>query len=217
MKAIPCKTFLVGEYAVLEGGEALGIATGPGFTLSSKKISYHPDSAVSLLLGTTDFYQVDSKAPGGFGKSTAEFIFAYLQKNKNSRLDAILNSYLGLFVIFGNGQVLDLAHLSVEYRFLGDTNPNDFQAQQLFDVDTFFQVRTAGGGTVDLAPQAFNGATFSAQADTYTITNFSFSASGGASFTATPVPEPGAWVMLLAGLAGLAGARGAGARRRSPA
>ena len=120
-------------------------------------------------------------------------------------------------VIFGNGQVLDLAHLSVEYRFLGDTNPNDFQAQQLFDVDTFFQVRTAGGGTVDLAPQAFNGATFSAQADTYTITNFSFSASGGASFTATPVPEPGAWVMLLAGLAGLAGARGAGARRRSPA
>ena len=97
MKAIPCKTFLVGEYAVLEGGEALGIATGPGFTLSSKKISYHPDSAVSLLLGTTDFYQVDSKAPGGFGKSTAEFIFAYLQKNKNSRLDAILNSYLGLF------------------------------------------------------------------------------------------------------------------------
>ena len=94
---------------------------------------------------------------------------------------------------------------------------NDFQAQQLFDVDTFFQVRTTGGGTVDLAPQAFNGATFSAQADTYTITNFSFSASGGASFTATPVPEPGAWVMLLAGLAGLAGVRGAGAQRRSPA
>ncbi len=120
-------------------------------------------------------------------------------------------------VIFGNGQVLDLAHLSVEYRFLGNTNPNDFQAQQLFDVDTFFQVRTTGGGTVDLAPQAFNGATFSAQADTYTITNFSFSASGGASFTATPVPEPGAWVMLLAGLAGLAGVRGAGAQRRSPA
>ena len=119
-------------------------------------------------------------------------------------------------VIFGNGQALDLAHLSVEYRFLGNTNPNDFQAQHLFGVDTFFQVRTAGGGTVDLAPQAFNGATFSAQADAYTITSFSFSAGGGASFSATPVPEPGTWVTLLAGLAGLAGVLGAGARRRSP-
>jgi hypothetical protein len=117
-------------------------------------------------------------------------------------------------VIFGNGQTLDLSHLTVEYRFLGNTNPNDFQAQQLFDVDTFFQVRTAAGGTVDLAPQAFSGATFSAQADAYTITNFSFSASGGAVFTATPVPEPGTWAMLLAGLAGLAGKVGSRALRR---
>jgi hypothetical protein len=108
-------------------------------------------------------------------------------------------------VIFGAGQALDLAHLSVEYRFLGNTNPNDFQAQHLFGVDTFFQTRSAGGGTVNLAAQAFSGTSFSAQADGYTITNFSFSATGGAMFTATPVPEPGARAMLLLGLVGLAG------------
>ena len=117
-------------------------------------------------------------------------------------------------VIFGNGQTLDLSHLSVEYRFLGDTNPNDFEAAHLFGVDTFFQVRS-NGGTVNLAPQAFSGATFSAQADGYTITKVSFSATGGAVFTATPVPVPGTWGMLLAGLAVLASVAGKAARRRS--
>lgn len=97
MKAIPCKTFLVGEYAVLVGGEALGLATGPGFTLSSEKMSYHPESAVSLFLAETDFYKVVSTAPGGFGKSTAEFIFAYLEMFKSAKLDAILKTYLSLY------------------------------------------------------------------------------------------------------------------------
>lgn len=97
MKVIPCKTFLVGEYAVLVGGEALGIATGPGFTLSTKKKAYHPESAVSLFLGQTDFYEVQSSAPGGFGKSTAEFIFSYLKASKIAKLESILETYLSLY------------------------------------------------------------------------------------------------------------------------
>ncbi len=97
MKTIPCKTFLVGEYAVLDGGEALGIATGPGFVLSSDLMNYHPDSAVSLYLGQTQFSRVQSIAPGGFGKSTAEFIFAYLQKVEFPKFELILSDYLRLF------------------------------------------------------------------------------------------------------------------------
>lgn len=103
-------------------------------------------------------------------------------------------------VIFGNGQALDLSHLSVEFRFLGATNPNDFRAQQLFGVDTFFQMRDVGGGTVDLAPAQFSTASFTAQADAYAISNFSFTATGGAMFSAVPVPEPASWVLMAAGL-----------------
>jgi hypothetical protein len=113
-------------------------------------------------------------------------------------------------VIFGAGQPIDLAHLNVEFRFLGSTNPNDFQAQNLFDIDTFVQQRTAGGAMVDLAPQVYGTANFSAQADAYTISNFSYTATGGAVFSATPVPEPGSLLMFVAGLALL----GSLARRR---
>ena len=106
-------------------------------------------------------------------------------------------------VIFGAGQPVDLAHLNVEFRFLGTTDPNAFQASHLFDVDNFFRLRTAGGGTADLAPEAFSTASFSAAADSYTFSNFSFSAARGANFTANPVPEPGTWAMLAAGLLAL--------------
>lgn len=113
-------------------------------------------------------------------------------------------------VIFGAGQPLDLTHLNVEFRFLGATDPTDFARADLFDVDTFFKLRADDGALEVLAPEAFATATFEAQSDAYVIQNFSFSPSGGASFTATPVPEPGSAALLLAGI----GALGWWARRR---
>ena len=107
-------------------------------------------------------------------------------------------------VLFRSGAVLDLASMNVEFRFLGDTDPNAFLASGGFDIDTFLAAQTPGGGLVNLGDNAYNGVVFGARAEGYTISNFSYSAAGGAAFTATVVPEPGTWALMLAGCAALA-------------
>nr|WP_316638659.1 PEP-CTERM sorting domain-containing protein [uncultured Roseateles sp.] len=102
-------------------------------------------------------------------------------------------------VVFGEGSLLDLSALKVEFRFLGNTDPNAFKSSGGFDVDTFFRSRGAGGDS-DLAHTLFATASFTAQADHYAISNFTFSADGGAAFSAVPVPEPGAWALMFSGL-----------------
>jgi hypothetical protein len=104
-------------------------------------------------------------------------------------------------LVFNAGQPLDLAALKVEFRFLGDTDPNAFQGSGLFGTNTFFHVLDEHGAQGVLAPEVFATAQFSASAETYTINNFNFTATGGAAFTAVPVPEPASWAMLAAGLA----------------
>ena len=52
---IPGKTFLVGEYAVLLGGAALGLATKPYFELTETEADeaadeFHPDSPAGRYL-----------------------------------------------------------------------------------------------------------------------------------------------------------------------
>lgn len=101
-------------------------------------------------------------------------------------------------VVFGGGGALDLNHLSVEFRFLGSTDPTAFQASGGFNIDTFFQLVDAAGGSHGLDPTTFAGATFSAQSDAYVFNSFSFTAAGGAVFVAQAVPEPGAaWLAML--------------------
>ena len=94
----------------------------------------------------------------------------------------------------------------------GNTDPTAFQASGLFDIDTFFQVRQPDNSLQDLAPSLFNTATFTAEADSYTISSFTFSPVGGATFSAAPVPEPESWALLLAGLMVVGGVAG---RRKS--
>lgn len=107
MDSIPGKTFLVGEYAVLVGGEALGLATTPKFHILADPVettTYHPQSAVGLYCQkyNISFFKKISNpyGVGGFGQSTAEFIFAWIEKNKKllrQDLKAIFNEYLSLF------------------------------------------------------------------------------------------------------------------------
>ncbi len=104
-------------------------------------------------------------------------------------------------LVFNAGQPLDLSTLKVEFRFLGATDPNAFQASGRFGTDTFFQLKAADGSIGGLAPALFASASFSASAASYTISNFSFDAATGAHFSAQPVPEPGTTALLLAGLA----------------
>jgi hypothetical protein len=103
-------------------------------------------------------------------------------------------------VVFGTGSLLDLSALKVEFRFLGATDPNAFNASGGFDVDTFFRLRSSSGSDSDLAHDLFSSASFSAQSDRYAFSNFSFTADGGAVFQAQAVPEPQHWAMLLVGL-----------------
>ncbi|MEK8050610.1 PEP-CTERM sorting domain-containing protein [Ideonella sp. DXS22W] len=114
-------------------------------------------------------------------------------------------------LVFQAGQPLNLSGLTVEFRFLGATDPKAFLDSGRFQTSTFFELTDAGGTPGELAPAAFGQVRFEASAAAYTISHFSFDAATGAgNFTSAPVPEPRSVALLLAGLAVL----GWRARRR---
>lgn len=111
---IPGKTFLVGEYAVLVGGKALGVATEPYFQTDFEDqhiASVHENSAAGLLLKSIGLQKleinsvVSSYGVGGFGQSTAEFIATWFHNHTIRDHDVptflknIFNQYRDLFDI----------------------------------------------------------------------------------------------------------------------
>lgn len=115
---IPGKTFLVGEYAVLVGGEALVLTTEPGFEVSINPNGqlihqFHPQSAAGLLLKDETYPHISIQSlmasQGGYGYSTAEFIAAWTAKNKLGQsqtlnslrspksLQRLFNDYISLY------------------------------------------------------------------------------------------------------------------------
>lgn len=102
---VPGKTFLVGEYAVLAGGSCLGLGTNPSFSINlhSEKQTFHPDSPAGMYLhknGLKNFTHefVNPYGVGGFGASTAEFIFSYFSNpHASKKLEDIFLTYLGLY------------------------------------------------------------------------------------------------------------------------
>lgn len=108
---VPSKTFLTGEYSVLVGGSALGLATDPSFEISylSDQIpfQFHESSPAGLFLRkknkTANVHIHDpylSKGvQGGFGKSTAEYFAALIPflKIEKKTPTQIHSDYLSLF------------------------------------------------------------------------------------------------------------------------
>lgn len=112
----PSKTFLLGEYAVVQGGPAIIMSTSPRFQLTATNeckatlLGIDPLSPGGKLVEkyNNDFagYAIEFTDPyhhlGGFGASGAQFILLYALreylKNKNQPIDVItlLNEYNSL-------------------------------------------------------------------------------------------------------------------------
>ena len=103
-------------------------------------------------------------------------------------------------VLFAGGGQLALDGLKVEFRFLGNTNPDSFRSAGLFDIDTFLHRTDGLGGLSALPDSAFDHVAYSARSDAYRFINFDYSAGAAPQFTLAPaVPEPGTWALMLAG------------------
>lgn len=112
--SIPGKTFLVGEYSVLLGGSAIGLATKPCFEITynePSRLDFHPASPAGCYLKKHNkSVSVSIKDPyisGGFGRSTAEY-FAVVSPDlleTNQEFYKILEEYKSLH----SGSGVDLA------------------------------------------------------------------------------------------------------------
>ncbi len=103
--SVPGKTFLVGEYAVLAGGSCLGLGTSPSFSIvpNANGNPFHPESPAGRYLHKKSIENfahdfINPYGVGGFGASTAEFIFSYYANpNAVKKLSDIFENYLGLY------------------------------------------------------------------------------------------------------------------------
>lgn len=102
-------------------------------------------------------------------------------------------------LLFDAGSSVSLGQVQIEFRFLGATDPNAFQASGGFQIDSFLRQ-----GSTGLDHALLGGASYSASSGAYQFSSFSFSANGGAVFQAQAVPEPGTWALFAMSL-GLGG------------
>ncbi|MGZ3727388.1 MAG: hypothetical protein ACXWQQ_16435 [Pseudobdellovibrio sp.] len=130
---VPGKTFLVGEYSVLLGGAALGLATRPYFeyqlTEAEEVTEFHPESPAGLYLKAHNEKSgslfKDAYSIGGFGRSTAEYFAAItpdLLKNKKSFFD-ILKEYKELH----SHKAVKPSGIDLAFQFFGNVTMADPQ------------------------------------------------------------------------------------------
>ncbi len=129
---IPGKTYLTGEYSVLVGGGAIGLATNPSFEISYLKhdggFEFHPESAAGLYLKNhPQKLNVQLHDPflargtyGGFGKSGAEYFAVILpdlikEKKKPAQ---ILAEYLQLY----KNEKVKPSGIDLMFQYLGEVS-----------------------------------------------------------------------------------------------
>lgn len=97
---IPAKTFLLGEYAALQGGSALILTTKPCFELQLCEQSthpFHPESPAGRLLNDHQYQGVQWVDPfnglGGLGASSAEFLACFQVLFGKTTDEQLLDAY----------------------------------------------------------------------------------------------------------------------------
>lgn len=146
---VPSKTFLTGEYSVLVGGAALGLATLPSFEISYSdnqinanfhKLSpagrYFEKKGQDINLQFYDPY-VAKGIKGGFGKSTAEYLSVVipdLKKNKKS-LAQIHQDFMSLY----QNEKVKPSGVDLLIQLLGKVAYVDVQQQKFESLDWNFK------------------------------------------------------------------------------
>lgn len=108
----PSKTFLCGEYGVLEGGKALVLSHEPRFQLFVTEATspqdfprwLHPESPSGLYYKQNrhffESYELKFEDPhqgaGGFGASGAQFLTLFSVKNKDASLAEVISAFKSL-------------------------------------------------------------------------------------------------------------------------
>lgn len=133
---VPGKTYLFGEYSVLLGGAAVGLATHPCFQISYENstpsldsIQYHPESpAARYLAKTKKSVSASLQDPyllGGFGRSTAEYWSAIIPDLLTNPKD--FHSLLAEYKSLHDGSGIDLAFQYFGNICLADPTHGFFQ------------------------------------------------------------------------------------------
>ncbi len=150
---IPGKTFLLGEYSALVGGSVLGLATSPGFEVTSTSVGdlshtdkfqfpFSKESPAGLLSAKSPqmpFQFQDRVQAGGFGRSTAEYLAVLLpQLNANSEFSEIKKDYQNVTAQSGaqaSGQDIAIQFFGDVTFFNSETNQYSASAWKYPNLD----------------------------------------------------------------------------------
>jgi T5SS/PEP-CTERM-associated repeat protein len=112
-------------------------------------------------------------------------------------------------LVIDSASPFDLRNFDIVFSFLGDTNVQEFAASGGFDFDTFLRSGVGADESQGLSNRFAAGETWADMFDATEITvvssvfdvsNLSIGSDGGVTVTASRIPEPETWLMMLIGL-----------------